>query len=294
MNCISKKVRTVALVTNTAKDKDFALFLKVLGIISGRAEQIRVPLEYKDELGDMDGVVYMERAQMYSGADAAIVLGGDGTILRAASLAIKEDCAILGINLGRIGYMAEVGKDECEKITRLFDGLYRTSERMTLKVSVVQGGETYTVCENALNDVVIRSVRIGKVLGLNAYFDGVLVSEHRGDGLIVSTPTGSTAYSISAGGPVLDPSLECLCITPVCSLSPAARSIVFSAGGEIEVAATYDNRDGICISCDGEDGKMLDRDARIVISRAEKKARLISLGEEEFFNVLRKKTMSAM
>ena len=293
MDCISKKVKDAVLITNTAKDKDFGLYKKVLNIICSCGAEVRSPKVYEGEISDTR-VKFLDYGELYRGADAAIILGGDGTILKAAPAAISAGCPILGVNLGRIGYMAEVGKDETELIERIFEGRYRVSERMTLRICVEEEGKRRTVYEHALNDAVLHSDGIGRVLGINVFSGGVLVAEHRGDGLIVSTPTGSTAYSLSAGGPVLDPSLECLCITPVCSLSPAARSMVFSADSEIEIEAVPDNRGGMFLSCDGNEGIALPGNARIIISRSDRKAKLISVGNEEFFNVLRKKIMSAM
>ncbi len=294
MDCVSKKVKIAALVTNTAKDGKFEHFTKIYELIKAHGAEVRVPMRYKERLGDNYDVSYYYEPELYHGADAAIILGGDGTILKAAPGAIAYGTPILGVNLGRVGYMAEIGKDETELIGRLFEGRYSISERMTLRVCVEENGIRETVYENALNDAVLHSALIGRVQGLRIYSGGMLVSDHRGDGLIITTPTGSTAYSMSAGGPVLDPSLECMCITPVCSLSPAARAMVFSADREIEIENAHDNTVGVFLSCDGFEGITVSKDAKIIISRAEKKAKLISMGNEEFFNVLRKKLMSAM
>lgn len=293
MDCISKKVKDAVLITNTAKDKDFELYKKVLEIICSNGASVRTPKIYEGDVTD-PRVIFMDYEDLFRGADAAIVLGGDGTILKAAPGAIAEGCPLLGVNLGRIGYMAEIGKDETELIGRIFEGRYKISERMTLRIFVEEDGVRRTVYENALNDAVLHSDGIGRVLGINVFSGGVLVAEHRGDGLIISTPTGSTAYSLSAGGPVLDPSLECLCMTPVCSLSPASRSMVFSADSEIEIETVHDNRGGMFLSCDGKQGITLPSRARIIISPSDRKAKLISVGNEEFFSVLRKKIMSAM
>ncbi len=293
MNCVSKKAEKVVLITNTAKDSDFALYKKILELAVSNNAEVRTPERYRGEYLD-SRVKYMKDEELYIGADAAIVLGGDGTILKVASGAIRAGCPILGVNLGRVGYMAEIGKDEIEQISRLFEGNYRISERMTLSVSIIENGEERIVYENALNDAVIHSDKIGRVLDLVLYSGGVRAAEHRGDGIIVSTPTGSTAYSMAAGGPVLDPSLECICITPVCALSPAARPMVFSAEHELEIEKGVGHSIGIFLSCDGDDGVTLSGKAKIVIKRSETKAKLISLGDEEFFSVFRKKITSAM
>ena len=294
MDRISKKVGVTVLVTNTKKDSRFEHLKKIYELVKSYNAMVRLPESYRSFLGELEGALYLSDTELYHGADAAIVLGGDGTMLEAARRAVASFTPILGVNLGRVGYMAEIGKDETELIGRLFEGRYSISERMTLRVSVEEDGERRCIYEHALNDAVIRSSRVGKVQGLSIRSDGILVADHRGDGLIVSTPTGSTAYSMSAGGPVLDPSLECLCLTPICSLSPAARSMIFSADREITIENARDNSDGMHLSCDGFDGVILSRDAKIIIERSDIKARLISMGNEEFFNVLRKKLTSAM
>lgn len=294
MDCISRKVECAVLVTNTTKDADFLQFLKIYELVRSYGAVVRAPASYKEKLPCECEITYLDLEQLYCDADAAIVLGGDGTILEAAPYAITYGIPILGVNLGRVGYMADVGMDETELIGRLFEGRYAISDRMTLRVETERNGVRECIYEYALNDAVMRSSASGKVQGLFVYSGGELVAEHRGDGIIVSTSTGSTAYSMSAGGPVLDPSLECICITSICSLSPAARSLVFSTRKELTVEVAEDNRGVVLLICDGTDAVEVPSDTRIIISRADKKARLISLEDKKFFNVLRKKLMSAI
>ncbi len=294
MDCISKKVKCTVLVTNTIKDAGFEHFTKIYELIRSHGAEVRVPASYRNNLRGGYEVSFYDEHELYQGADAAIILGGDGTILKSAPEAIKHGTPILGINLGRVGYMADVGWADTDVIGRLFDGRYFISERMTLRVCTENNGERRCVYENALNDAVVHSASIGRVHGVRIYSGGKLVAEHRGDGVIISTPTGSTAYSMSAGGPVLDPNLECICVTPMCSISPAARPIVFSAESELEIEHMPDNRVGVYLRCDGFDGIEVASCTRIIISRAEKKARLISMDNDEFFTVLHNKIMSAI
>ena len=294
MDCISKKVKCTVLVTNTSKDADFARFIKVYELIRSYGAEVRAPASYREALSDKYDVVFLSESELYEGADAAIILGGDGTILKAAPDAIRCGTPILGINLGRVGYMADVGWADIGVIGRLFEGRYFVSERTTLRVCLEQNGSRRCIYENALNDAVVHSASIGRVHGVHIYLGGKLVASHRGDGVIITTPTGSTAYSMSAGGPVLDPNLECVCVTPMLSLSPAARPIVFSADSELRIENMPDNRVGVYLCCDGFDGIEVSNDTSIIISRAEKKAKLISMDNEEFFNVLHNKIMSAI
>ena len=292
MSC-AKKAEKIVLITNTKKDTDLSLYKEIIALAHSYGVEVRTPEAYREQCFDAR-VKYMPDECVYEGADAAVVLGGDGTILKAATGAVRSGCPILGVNLGRVGYMAEVGKDEIALIKKLFEGDYRISERMTLTVWLEDGGVRVAIYENALNDVAIHSDKIGRVLDLEISSGGSPVAELRGDGVVISTPTGSTAYSMSAGGPVLDPSLECICITPISSLSPAARPMVFSAEHELKIKKGCSSSNGLFVCCDGNEGMGVCADARIIIKRSETKARLISLGEEQFFSVYRKKIISAM
>ncbi len=292
MSC-AKKAEKIVLITNTKKDIDLSLYKEILTLAHAYGTEVRTPEAYREQCFDAR-VKYMPDENVYEGADAAVVLGGDGTILKAATGAVHSGCPILGVNLGRVGYMAEIGRDETALIKKLFEGDYRISERMTLSVWLEERGERRVIYENALNDAAIHSDRIGRVLDLEIRSGESPIAELRGDGVVISTPTGSTAYSMSAGGPVLDPSLECICITPISSLSPAARPMVFSAEHELEIKKGRSSSNGLFVCCDGNEGVGVSADAKIIIKRSKTNARLISLGEEQFFSVFRKKIISAM
>ena len=212
-------------------------------------------------------------------ADMLAVLGGDGTILRATPIALKYNLPVIGFNLGRIGYMAELDVNEDTLISDFFSGKYFEEERMTL--SVKADGKEYT----ALNDAVLHS-RSTHMIKYRLSCNGDKVSTYRGDGLIFATPTGSTAYSMSAGGPVIDPTIECIEVTPICIQSLMARPLIFSPKSCLSV--TVDTGDCI-LTVDGGCSIELPSGTEIKIARGEKSLRMIKLKKDGFYGVLRRK-----
>lgn len=212
-------------------------------------------------------------------ADVMVVLGGDGTILRATPTALKYGIPVIGLNLGRIGYMAELDATEDALIEDFFKGRYSEEKRITLSVEF--GGEKYT----ALNDAVLHS-RSTHMIKLRLCCNGKPVNTYRGDGLIFATPTGSTAYSMSAGGPVIDPTLECIEITPICTQSLMARPLIFAPESMLSVSVDSDN----CImTVDGGSSIEISAGSEIKITKGERVLRMIKLKEDGFYGVLRRK-----
>ncbi len=214
-----------------------------------------------------------------SGADAIAVLGGDGTVMRAAHLATKHDIPIIGINLGRIGYMAELEKDDIPLISAFFNGNYTEDERMTLSVAV--GDREYT----ALNDAVIHA-KSTHMTEITLYCNGDRVNSLRGDGLIFASPTGSTAYSMSAGGPVIDPSLDCICVTPICPQSLSVRPMIFSAKNVLGAVAAESD---CTITVDGGEPERLGISDAITVKKSDRPLKMIKLKHDGFYGILRKK-----
>lgn len=212
-------------------------------------------------------------------ADAMVVLGGDGTILRATPTALKYDIPVIGLNLGRIGYMAELDATEDALIEDFFSGSYFEEKRITLSVEL--GGEKYT----ALNDAVIHS-RSTHMIKLRLCCNGNTVNTYRGDGLIFATPTGSTAYSMSAGGPVIDPTLECIEITPICTQSLMARPLIFAPKSVLSVSVESDD---CTITIDGGKSVELSAENEVKITKGERYLRMIKLKKDGFYGVLRRK-----
>lgn len=224
-----------------------------------------------------------------------IVIGGDGTMLEAAGDVYGRDIPLLGINLGTIGYLAEIERSRIEEaLQRLLSGAYEVEERMQLcgKIMSASGAGEEVESANALNDIVIA--RYGSITA-NSYrikINGKFLKDYQADGIIVSTPTGSTGYNMSAGGPIVEPQARMLLITPICPHTLTNRSIVLSADRrvEIEQLPSSTGQEQISeVSFDGTEGRKITTGARILISGSLQMTKLIRLHEISFLEILQKK-----
>ncbi len=224
-------------------------------------------------------------ASALADVDVVAVLGGDGTILRALRLMGERMVPVLGVNLGTMGFLAECAPEALEEaVRRLAAGDYRLEERMLLRVER-EGGERAL----ALNDVVVSRGACQRVLQADVTVDGQAAARFSGDGLVISSPTGSTAYSLSAGGPVVVPQLDCIVLAPVCPHTFSARPMVVSGESQIEAALAPRGAGGrLMLSIDGGDGIALER-AVIRVRRAQERLPFVRFGENRFFSSLRGK-----
>ena len=224
-------------------------------------------------------------ASALADVDVVAVLGGDGTILRALRLMDEKMVPVLGVNLGTMGFLAECAPEALEEaVRRLAAGDYRLEERMLLRVER-EGGERAL----ALNDVVVSRGACQRVLQADVTVDGQAAARFSGDGLVISSPTGSTAYSLSAGGPVVVPQLDCIVLAPVCPHTFSARPMVVSGESQIEAALAPRGAGGrLMLSIDGGDGIALER-AVIRVRRAQERLPFVRFGENRFFSSLRGK-----
>lgn len=226
---------------------------------------------------------------LYRNMDFIIVLGGDGSILTAARYCLASGTPILGINLGRLGYMAEVETDELILLDKLFDGTYTVDVRSMLDVSVLRQGKQIIFHASALNDAVISGGVIARMIDLGFRIDGKDAGVYRADGLIFATPTGSTAYSMSAGGSVIDPKMKCICVTPVCSHSLTAKPIVFSDSTVLEAVNISEREKKLYLTLDGKVNFEVSRGDTVRICASSATTRLIRLKELGFCNILHSK-----
>lgn len=221
-----------------------------------------------------------EETEKAEDSELMIVLGGDGTIMHASHTAVKSGIPILGVNLGRIGYMAELEPTELDRLEKILNGSYTVEERMMLTVEY--DGTVYP----ALNDAVIRASTTHPAF-VTLECDGQRVNTYVGDGLICSTPTGSTAYSVSAGGSVIDPRLNCIGVTPLCTQSLIARPLVFSP--ECTLTLRAEEGRSCILTVDGEDGIPLTAGKNVTVKRSETPLRMIRITDDGFYTVLNRK-----
>ncbi len=225
--------------------------------------------------------------------DCALVIGGDGTFIQASRLLFGHDVPMLGINMGTLGYLTEVEVQNVEEaIAQLMRGEYSIERRMMLYGSVFSQG-TDKISDVALNDIVLNRDGLMKIVHFDLYVNGQLLNSYQADGLIVSTPTGSTAYNLSAGGPIVEPTASLMVITPICSHALLnSRSIVFSDEDEItiQISSRKDGQiDQAAITFDGDDFIPLQTGDKVVIKKAWETAQIIKLSKISFLETLREK-----
>lgn len=271
--------RKVGVLWNSSKPEGLDTARRVLSVLKCKGVSYSVDENLSDTFGERE---HMDRIS-FSDCEMLIVLGGDGTILRALDYAIPGDLPILGVNIGRLGFLCEVERDDVEEdLCRVLDGGYAVDERMTMCIEGFDEQRFF-----ALNEVVIdRSTPEVRILSLEYAANGTTVNHISGDGLIVATATGSTAYSLSAGGPILAPGLDCFVLTPICPHMLNVRPVVLSASDRITVRLT-DDRNGARAVLDSR--KLVPIQGEIVIRRSKRNARFIRLHNRNYFDLLRGK-----
>lgn len=220
-----------------------------------------------------------------SDADMILCLGGDGSILRIAKQAAIHEIPILGINTGNVGYMAEMDKDEIPRLPEILLGKYNVEERMMLDIRI-RRGESIIHEATALNDVAVFKSGLIKIIDLDIYADDFFISHYNGDGVIIASPTGSTAYSMSAGGPIIDPLARNITLTPVCTHSLSAKPIVLSFRRTICIQALSQQFGTILVSWDGTEGIPLQLDDQVMIRTSALKTRLVRYKNRNFYDIL--------
>src|SRR5262245_41837014 len=230
---------------------------------------------------------YLDTA-LASIADVLLVLGGDGTMLNAARLAGERGIPILGVNMGGLGFLTEVRLENLyPSLERVFANDFVLDERLMLQTHFHRSGET--VAQGvALNDVVISKGTVARMIELKIAIQGRFVTNLRGDGLIVSSPTGSTAYSLSAGGPIIDPAVQSLILTPISPHTLTHRPLIVPGEAELDVTLTSKD-DGAMATLDGQVGVAITQGDTVVIQTSEHRSRLIRFPESHYYDVLREK-----
>jgi len=255
------------------------------------AEEIRTYLEARGKqciIPDMDEDGHIVPETIADDIDCAVVIGGDGTLIRASGVLVFEGIPILGVNLGTLGYLTEVEVQHIKPaIDQLLNDDFMIEDRMML-YGKVRGEKR----EIALNDIVLSRSGSLRLLTFNLYVNGEFLNTYHADGIIISTPTGSTAYNFSAGGPIIEPTAAMILVTPICSHALNNRSIIFSADEEVVIelgARRNDMTDEAVISFDGTELTPLAAGDRIVVKRARETTRLVKLRKTSFLETLREK-----
>ncbi len=276
-------MKKIAVVSNPTRDMGLVHTKEIIRKLSEYDVLITSDQPY------LEGTAYVpDKHELFKNADVVIVLGGDGTLLSVAKYSAMYEVPILGLNLGRLGFLVELERDETNEFSKIINGDYRIEDRIMLNVKVTRHSQTVFEA-TALNDVIVSKGNISKMVHLTLAVDGTYVSDYYADGLIVSTPTGSTAYSLSAGGPVVEPRLNAMIITPVCPHTITSRPMVIADDQKAEICVDIYHNEDVVLNFDGNDGPALLNGDIVTVTKAEKPTKLIRLANSNFFDILNKK-----
>ena len=277
-------IRTVGIVSKPGVAAAATIVPKLVTWLHGQGIAVRLD----EETALYSGVAGLPRDQVPEGCDLVVVLGGDGTLLSAARAIGKREIPLFAVNLGGLGFLTAITVDELyPELQRLFTGEHRVGRRKLLHVEVVRGGEVVASYE-ALNDAVLSKASIARMIDLDAYVDDQYVCAYKADGLIIATPTGSTAYSLSAGGPIITPSVPAICLTPICPHMLTNRPVIVPQTSVIRVVSR--GPDGsVYLTIDGQVGNPINEGDALVCRSSRESLLLVRPPRMRFFDVLRAK-----
>lgn len=281
----------VVLSPNPFRDKDLKVAQAARRVLERAGAETCMCLPFDLEHATVElpkNLPLLSEQDAFAGADMLICFGGDGTILHAAKAAQSHNVPVLGVNLGSVGFMAELESTELDRLSRLVEGKYTLEERMMMDVAVKREGRVL-FRDRALNDAVVTKGAVARIIDLEVRSDGQLVSRFSGDGVIVATPTGSTAYSMSAGGPIIEPTAQDILVTPICPHALHARSYVLDRERVVSVRMGKQSRRTVYLSVDGGRAFRLGTTDVVELRKSPVNARLVKLSNRSFYAVLNQK-----
>ncbi len=280
-------MKRFALKPNLDKDRE----LTVTKSVAQKLHNLGAHLYMEEEFlasGQLDGVTYLPKDEVYTIVEAVIVFGGDGTLLRAAHDILPLELPLFGINLGNLGFLTEMERGDGNQLIQLLEGGYQIEERMLLEgwLSHSNGDEGPFY---SLNDIVISRGAFSRIMSLELWIDGQYADLYQADGLIVSTPTGSTAYSLSAGGPIVEPDMKVIGITPICPHTLRSRPMILSGSRKVEIRICDGMESHRHLAADGQEICKVNGGELLTIRQAKIVTRLIRLSNHNFYDVLHRK-----
>lgn len=277
----------IALDVNLTRENAYEVALGVCRELGKLGVEILMAKTYEDTFKNTEAV-FLDGEEAVNECDILISIGGDGTFIHSAHDAAKYDKKILGINAGTLGFLAGLEKQELSLLKNLIDGNYEIDNRMMLCCEHYIGDELAGKYY-CLNDVVLARGMSLRLCDITVSCNGKKTNDYYADGLIIATPTGSTAYSLSSGGPVVDPTIESIILTPICTHSLFSRSIIFNSGSELEMKVVNPELCSPVLSCDGEEAIEITNNSRVVIRRANRNSKIIRIKSDSFTDILTKK-----
>lgn len=275
------------IVPNLGREPAITATSKLSHLITSLDGTAMISFESAEVITDFEGKIGDIKELLHE-CDIIIAVGGDGTIFHCAVMGLEFDKPIIGVNAGRLGFLSQIESTNLDPIVRLFNGEYDISERMILECKVFDKESEKSFF--AVNDIVLSRGHLGKIVDLEISSNLNTVGEYRADGIIFSTPTGSTAYSLSAGGPIVDPSVDVILITPICPHSLYDRSIIISPNELLTTRSKMiNNDDHVSITIDGANIATIDSTGYVEISRAKKHSKFITFNNNDFYSILNQK-----
>ncbi len=279
----------IAVKANLTREFAASTAHSVIGKLKEYGAEVLIDEATKDEFPEENAGCMLPLEDCVDRCDALIAIGGDGTILHAGKTAARHGKPILGINAGRLAFMAGLERGELDRLKDLLDGNYTLDKRMLLEVLLFdeKGGCLDRI--DCMNDVVFTRAVNRNIIDVSVESNGRFVNEYRGDGVIFSTPTGSTAYALAAGGPVINPTIESILLTPICSHSFNRHSIVFRPDERMTVFASKSDETELCLSCDGEPPILIRPGCCTVVQRSRTTAEFIRIKQDNFIEIFNSK-----
>ena len=279
----------VSVIPNLTRERAADVTAAVCAELKKNGISYQFDRELREKLSAVPDAVFTDSTRLYSDCDFVIAVGGDGSVIRAAKEAAAHNKKIIGVNAGNLAYLCELDLNELSALSSLVTGDYTVRKRLMLKAEFYENG-ALAFTDTCVNDIAFARGHGIKLVDIKVTVNGKPMSDYLADGIIFSTPTGSTAYSMSAGGPIIEPTVDVISLTPVCPHSLSCRPYIFDAGTEFEVrSGRRDDGADVYFSCDGGDTVLLPPGGKVVIRRAETDALFVSVKPDNFIDVLNKK-----
>lgn len=277
----------VAIVVNLIKSEAISCAKKIYELLYANNAEVYMLSECTSFYKECNITFADTIQELFESCDTAITVGGDGTIIHAAKYSAQYNVPLIGVNVGRVGFAADIETDEINLLLQILDGSYTKETRIIFDVEVKKAHTTSHYL--AVNDAVITRGQLSRIIDLHLSVDGEEIAKYRADGLLFSTPTGSTAYSLSAGGPILAPEMDCILMTPVCPHSLFSRSVIFNGDSELSITVKIPN--GCCcyLTIDGEKNVPILAEDMVIIRKSELKLDLITINKRNFYRKLNEK-----
>ncbi len=277
----------IAIIVNLSKPKAVACADSICNLLYENGARLCALKDCADYL-EFEQIEYFDNIDALFGCcDIAVTVGGDGTIIHAAKYAACADKPLIGVNVGRLGFAADLEVEDIGALKRLLSGDYVTENRILLDIEVQSKGPSKHYL--AVNDAVVAHGQLSKIVDLSLCLNGEEISKYRADGILFSTPTGSTAYSLSAGGPIISPQMDCILMTPVCPHSLFSRSVLFDGESTLSVSAKIPEGCSCLLTVDGEVNINIAEGDRVIVRKSGRSLKLISINKLNFYRKLNQK-----